>query len=294
MENNKQKQEDTISDMENNGINKVAMRVKSLPEAFHVVNKRPEDLGLTKEDLESEMSLNIETEFFGEKTVIYGFMESWNDNRIKELIFYGEQPFDEVKRYFTDLYGEPFRNGQDPYVQSRGGAVYWFMYWTGEGVVNIGKGQYSNFFEGKYSIPKEKPPEIIKQEQGLTLHEFALSSGYYMNDLTEEDFDYLKIEKKEVDYLTWDFIYQGTECHFDLYRKKGANLSDYMSDVSYETSRIGGIEDVHTCVKDGWGEQIWVNPISDIWRLEIRQEATAEKLNSIRELLETHSWRSAF
>ena len=62
MENNKQKQEDTISDMENNGINKVAMRVKSLPEAFHVVNKRPEDLGLTKEDLESEMSLNIETE----------------------------------------------------------------------------------------------------------------------------------------------------------------------------------------------------------------------------------------
>ena len=35
-----------------------------------------------------------------------------------------------------------------------------------------------------------------------------------MRDLTEEDFDFLKIEKKEEDHLTWDFIYQGTECHF--------------------------------------------------------------------------------
>ncbi len=278
-------------DMENSGIYKAAMRVRSLPEAFPVVGRRPEDLGFTVEDLENKMSLNIETEFLGEKTVMFGFAEPWNENRIKELKFYGEQPFDEVKRYFADLYGEPFRKGQDPYIRDRGGAVDWFMYWTGEGVVQIRKGQNFNRFEGKYDIPEEKPPEILKQEQGLTLQEFAWSSGYYMRDLTEKDFDCLKIEKKGEDYLTWDFIYRGTECHFDLYRKKGPQLADYMSDVRYETSRVGEWEEVHTCVKDGWGEQIWVNPVKDIWRLEIRKEATAEKLNEIRELLETHSWR---
>ena len=39
-----------MTDRENNG-NKAAMRVGSLPEAFPVVGKRPEDLGFTREDL---------------------------------------------------------------------------------------------------------------------------------------------------------------------------------------------------------------------------------------------------
>ena len=291
VESRKQDQEADMTGMENNDNKKVAMRVRSLPEAFPVVGKRLEDLGFTREDLESEMYLLIETEFLGEMTEIMGLTEMWNDNLIKELTFYGEQPFDEAKAYFTDLYGEPFRKGWEPYIVSQGGVVDWFMYWTGEGIVQLRKGQNFNWFECKYEIPEEKPEEILKQEAGLTLQEFAWSSGYYMNDLTEEDFDYLKIEKKEEDHLTWDFIYQGTECHFDLYRKKGPQLADYMSGVSYETSRVGDWEEVHTCVKDGWGEQIWVNPVKDIWRLEIRKEATAEKLNAIRELLETHSWR---
>ena len=291
VESRKQDQEADMTGMENNDNKKVAMRVRSLPEAFPVVGKRLEDLGFTREDLESEMYLLIETEFLGEMTEIMGLTEMWNDNLIKELTFYSEQPFDEAKAYFTDLYGEPFRKGWEPYAMSHGGVVDWFMYWTGEGIVQLRKGRDFNWFECKYEIPKEKPAEILKQEQGLTLQEFAWSSGYYMNDLTEEDFDYLKIEKKEEDHLTWDFIYQGTECHFDLYRKKGPQLADYMSGVSYETSRVGDWEEVHTCVKDGWGEQIWVNPVKDIWRLEIRKEATAEKLNAIRELLETHSWR---
>ena len=279
-----------MTDRENKG-NKAAMRVGSLPEAFPVVGKRLEDLGFTREDLENGMCLPIETEFLGEKTEIMGFTETWNDNLIKELLFYSERPFDEAKAYFAALYGKPFRNGQDPYIASQGGAVDWFMYWTGEGIVQLRKGQNFNRFECRYMIPEEKPKEILKQEQGLTLQEFAWSSGYYMQGLTEADFDYLKIEKKEEDYLTWDFIYQGTECHFDLYRKKGSQLADYMSDVSYETGRVGEWEEVHTCVKDGWGEQIWSNPVKDIWRLEIRKEATAKKLNAIRELLETHSWR---
>ena len=267
------------------------MRVQSLQEAFSVVGKRLEDLGTAGEDAEYKLSLNIETEFLGEKTELIGFVEPWNESRIKELEFYGEQPFDEVKRYFADLYGEPFRKGCDPYIEARGGAVEWFMYWTGEGVVRIGKGQYSDRFECKYDIPGEMPPEVLKRIQGLSLLEFAHLSGYYMRDLTEKDFDYLKIEKKEEDYLTWEFTYQGTKCHFDLYRKKGPHLSDYLSDAVYETSRVADCEDVHTCVKDGWGEQIWVNPVGDIWRLVIGQEASAEKLNEIRELLETHSWR---
>ena len=239
VESRKQDQEADMTGMENNDNKKVAMRVRSLPEAFPVVGKRLEDLGFTREDLESEMYLLIETEFLGEMTEIMGLTEMWNDNLIKELTFYSEQHFDEAKAYFTDLYGEPFRNGWDPYAMSQGGVVDWFMYWTGEGIVQLRKGQNFNWFECKYEIPEEKPEEILKQEAGLTLQEFAWSSGYYMNDLTEEDFDYLKIEKKEEDHLTWDFIYQGTECHFDLYRKKGPQLADYMSGVSYETSRVG-------------------------------------------------------
>ena len=237
-----------MAGMENSSNDKAVIHVRSMPEAFSVVGRRPEDFGFSGEDIGKGIYLSIETEFLGEMREVMCLTDICNDNLIKELLFYSERPFDEAKAYFADLYGEPFRKGSDPYIASRGGAVDWFMYWTGEGIVRLGKGQYINRFECRYEVPGEKPKEILKREQGLTLQEFAFSSGYYFHGLTEEDFDYLKIEKREEDYLIWDFIYQGTECHFDLYRKKGPQMADYMSDVSYETSRVGDYEDVHTCM----------------------------------------------
>lgn len=46
-----------MMEMENSGIGKAVMRVRSLPEAFPVVGKRLEDLGLTGEDLENKIQI---------------------------------------------------------------------------------------------------------------------------------------------------------------------------------------------------------------------------------------------
>ncbi len=38
------------------------------------------------------------------------------------------------------LYGEPYAEGQEPYVESQGGATFWARYWNGEGVVSLRNG----------------------------------------------------------------------------------------------------------------------------------------------------------
>lgn len=173
--------------------------------------------------------------------------------------------------------------------------MYWYRYWSGEGIIALSKGENNSFFKFEYTPVEEenKPKEILKREQGLSLPEFAHGTGYYM-DIEKEDFEALgvenlKIEKREEGHFTWVFTYEDAGCRFNVYKDQRENLEEYLADVSYEQSETE-FETLYTYVKEGYGEQVFVNPFGDVWKIAMTGDAGAEKLNAIRTLLEDHSW----
>ena len=78
-------------------------------------------------------------------------------------------------------------------------------------------------------------------------------------------------------------------CRFNVYKDQRENLEEYLADVSYEKSETE-YETLYTYVKEGYGEQVLVNPFGDVWKIAMTDDASSEKLNAIRTLLEDHSW----
>ncbi len=261
----------------------------SLPEVLSLAGQSIYDLGLTEKDLESELFLHIETEFLSDRQEVTAGTDRKDRYVITGIWFSSSRKLSEAEEYFSGLYGEPYLKTEDPYAEGVGGVVYHQYWWTGEGIIHLSKAQKHRFFSFQYEKAAE-PEKVAKREKGLSLQEFAWGTGYYMK-LSEEDFDSLKIEKKDEEYYTWDFVFEGTAYHLDIYRKQGKNLSEYLRDVPYDQTDAGH-EKLYTYVDSGYGEQVFSNPFSDVWRIVMEQDAASEKLNMIRELLENSSWKS--
>ena len=279
--------DDADIDDDNGGSMMHIEGVKSLTDAFELVGKSIDELGIKKEELDSGMYIRLNVDFDGLKQDIMLTAASYRDYVIIDLWFTSHKSWDDATAYCRSLYGEPYHVYEEPYVASKGGVTFYEYYWTGKGSLEISKGEQHNFISIRYEL-SEKPAEIVKREEGLSFEEFAYGTGYYM-DLTREDFDELKIEKTSEYQYDWDFVYQGMKAHFKLLKGDRETIENYKHNVEYVSTEYE-YETVYTYVKDGYGESCWVNPFGDFWHLTIFEDATAEKLNMLRELLEKASF----
>ena len=135
----------------------------SLPDAFVIAGKTIAELGYTEEDLGGSLYLVLDCGFLGKRQIVNAYTESWNDYRISELSFTAKRPMAAAEEYFTELYGEPYETGEEPYAASNGGVVYWSDYWTGEGIIHLSAGEESDFYSFSYR-PAEKPAKILNSK----------------------------------------------------------------------------------------------------------------------------------
>ena len=135
----------------------------ALPDAFVIAGKTIAELGYTEEDLGGSLYLVLDCGFLGKRQIVNAYTESWNDYRISELSFTAKRPMAAAEEYFTELYGEPYETGEEPYAASNGGVVYWSDYWTGEGIIHLSAGEESDFYSFSYR-PAEKPAKILNSK----------------------------------------------------------------------------------------------------------------------------------
>ncbi len=261
----------------------------SVQEVFALVGKTIDEIGIRKEELDNDMYVIIEFDFLGNRETARALVDNRNDHTLISIRFSCDKRYEDVLEYFSDLYGSPYMKGEDPYVASKGGAVCWQRYWTGEGVVEISKGEKDSFFVCEYRL-SEKPAEVTGQEEGLTFEEFGKATGYYMK-LERTDFDELTIYQIDDGIYGWDFIYQGDRYEFIVTKGKADLVRQFIGREGYD-HYADGTEEICTLIKDGKGEQIIGNNANDLWEIIMHENATVEKLNAMRELLEYSSWKA--
>lgn len=178
----------------------------------------------------------------------------------------------------TALYGEPYAEGQEPYVESQGGATFWARYWNGEGVVSLRNGAKHDYYTMEYFVPDEVPEEIQKRLAGLTTEELGHRTGVYFHFEPGEAED-VRIDPTEYEGLE---AYLVTLTHAGaLYRitivKRGASRYDAL----LPDGEMGGTElsDFRYRIgPDGSAALVEKNIVGDLWLIETDGPVTQDAL----------------
>ena len=139
--------------------------VEDLLQTFDWMAKTPEELGIDDKYIDS-MNIAVEGKLFAVPAYgdIYFDPTRQMESIINEVVLYisdEDLSFYDCLDLLKEKYGKAYLSGEEPYVAVNGGAVNWYRYYTGKGVVHISKGQNNNFYVLRYNDSEE--PEEYKE-----------------------------------------------------------------------------------------------------------------------------------
>lgn len=136
--------------------------VENLLDTFDWVGRNINEVGVD-DSYVNITTVKIEGNIFGVKAE--GFAQLKNDFTINILhfssinIFIEGQNSKDIVDKLEELYGKPYLEGTDPYVESQGGAIYWKKYYVDKGVVTFSITSKTNVICIKYQL-SPLPQEI--------------------------------------------------------------------------------------------------------------------------------------
>ena len=128
--------------------------VEDLLQTFDWMDRRPEEVGVDEEYL-GDVGMDIEGKLFGapaDGSITFD-LRNHEEKLFQQLVLYiycDDLSFSDCIDRLKKLYGEPYSQGEEPYVQANGGAVEWFRFYTGKGQLEISKGEKFNFYTIRY------------------------------------------------------------------------------------------------------------------------------------------------
>jgi hypothetical protein len=188
-------------------------------------------------------------------------------------------------------YGEPYAEGEEPYVESNGGTTFWQNYWTGEGVVSLSNGAKNDYYVFSYAVPKEVPEEIANRAAGLSVESLGHRTGVYFHfaegeaeDLHIEETQYedfpaylLTFVQDKVSYRVT--IVKGGEALFDTLTASGTWTQ---LDQELQTCRYRAPE-------SSPGVLYEKNLFGDLWIIEPGEPMKPEEMEAFADFL-LHRW----
>ena len=136
--------------------------VENLLDTFDWVGRNINEVGVD-DSYVNITTVKIEGNIFGVKAE--GFAQLKNDFTINILhfssinIFVEGQNSKDIVDKLEELYGKPYIEGTDPYVESQGGTIYWKKYYVDKGVVTFSITSKTNVISIKYQL-SPLPQEI--------------------------------------------------------------------------------------------------------------------------------------
>lgn len=135
--------------------------VENLLDTFDWLDKNLNEVGIDDSYI-NIVTVAITGKIFGIEAE--GFLQLKNDYTLNVMyinginIFIEGKSFNDISSKIEALYGEPFLEGNDPYVQSLGGATYWKRYYGEKGIITLSSTSNTNTITIKYqlsALPKE-------------------------------------------------------------------------------------------------------------------------------------------
>ncbi len=185
----------------------------------------------------------------------------------------------------TALYGEPYAEGQEPYVESQGGATFWARYWDGKGVVSLRNGAKHDYYTMEYFVPDEVPEEIQKRLAGLTTEELGHRTGVYFHfepgeaeDVRIDPTEYEGLEAYLVTLTHEGALYRimivkGGAARYDALLPDGETGGTELSDFRYRID------------PDGSAALVEKNIVGDLWLIETDGPVAEEALLAFESFL---------
>ena len=249
---------------------KEKLLVEDLLQTFDWMSKTPEDLGIDDKYIDS-MNIAVEGNLFGAPVYgdIYFDPTRQMESILDEVVLYisdNDLSFFDCLNHLKERYGKAYLSGEEPYVAVNGGAVNWYRYYTGKGIVHISKGQNNNFYVLRY-CDSEEPKEYQEANRPLTLDELGPLTGYYLKlpefeDLVIEPVYENTGDEKPLYYeLSFNFEKERftAEIHKNIY-------DEYQTDLKYEIYE-----------EEGWKYLAW-DTFKDRWLIICEPETEDEKL----------------
>ncbi len=280
---------------ENGGTNDMAEAypVRDVTDTFAWIGKTPEELGIDQ-SYRDLYSIRFTGDLFGRKVSGTAYMntdfQSPNrEMRVREISVYDQLEYREAtEAALVARYGAAFREGIEPYVASNGGATYWSMYWTGEGVITVSNGQNNDWYAFSYA-EAEMPEEIQKQIAGLTPKELMYKTGvlFEFKDGEVEDLRIHETEFEGKEAFRVSFVRNGVPVVIHIVKDGEALYDAYLNDgTAWEQGTLDQWVTCLRCVRsDGTGLIAEKNFDHDFWLIETNAQTTLEELGELDDFL---------
>ena len=165
-------------------------------DTFAWIGYSPEELGLSQ-FVYDDLYVAFEGRLFGRKADGRAHLLRDLDRGEKLVhnicIYDSEGGFMDTARCLQDLYGDPYAEGEEPYVESKGGTVAWMNFYTGDGNVSIQKAMNYSYYSLEYV--QGPPPEAYEARLHPSLEDIANSTGYHLV-LGEDEFQSLTLVRE--------------------------------------------------------------------------------------------------
>ena len=141
-------------------------RVENLLDTFDWLDKFLNEVGIDDSYVDI-VTVKIAGKIFGIEAK--GFLQLKNDFTLNVTfingvnIFIEGQNSKEIVDKLEEIYGEPYLEGTDPYVESQGGAIYWKKYYGDKGIITFSITSKTNVISIKYQL--DVLPKEIKTEK---------------------------------------------------------------------------------------------------------------------------------
>lgn len=269
----------------------VPYAVENVTDTFLWLGRSAEALGIGAEHFDWTHSIVFSGDLFGHTVTGTAFTRTdYDDPALPKYV---------QKIFLTDdisykaateaglcaLYGEPYAEGQEPYVESQGGATFWARYWNGEGVVSLRNGANHDYYTMEYFVPDEIPEEIQKRLVGLTTEELGHRTGVYFHFEPGEAED-IRIDPTEYEGLP---AYLVTLTHEDVpYRVTIVKDGAARFDALLPDGETGGAELSNFRYRinpDGSAALAEKNIVGDLWLIETDGPVTRDALLAFESFL---------
>lgn len=184
-----------------------------ITDSYAWLGRTPDEAGVPEEYVD-DIRVGISGKLYGEDADGSAYLNTYDSD---------EPFFSEVNIYCSDLdtmvmidklkelYGRPYAEGEEPYVESNGGSVMWKSFFTGDGTVTISQGQENDWFQLEYSLGV--PDEESMFVKRIDVDDVISGSGLAV-DMPESEYPDLMVQRLLTDPVTYKFEYtdaDGTE-----------------------------------------------------------------------------------
>ena len=152
-----------ISDTASQQVEKVYHNIGDLFKAVDWLGKKRSELDIPDEYCSDEIIgtvINIEGELFGVSSYGTAYFSREDDNSIKYInsVYYivKNEDMPTVDEKIKEIYGEPFFETEEPYVESLGGAIHRRKFQTDTYILEITHGSKNNYTMLEFSFKNNK------------------------------------------------------------------------------------------------------------------------------------------